>query len=114
MRLDLAVTNLVLNAIKYGAGKQVEIAIAADAAGARLRVVDRGIGVAPEDRRRIFEAFERAAGERTHGFGLGLWITRQAIEALGGTIELTSVVGEGSTFTVTLPRVAPRHDRGAA
>jgi signal transduction histidine kinase len=104
MRVDLAVTNLVLNAIKYGAGKPVQIAIAADADVTRVRVVDQGIGVAPEDRRRIFEAFERATTSSTQGFGLGLWIARQGIEALGGSLEMESTVGEGSTFTLTLPR----------
>jgi signal transduction histidine kinase len=82
----------------------VQIVIAADAPIHHAHARDLGVGVAPEDRRRIFEAFERATTSTTQGFGLGLWIARQGIEALGGSLELESAAGEGSTFTLTLPR----------
>jgi hypothetical protein len=66
---------------------------------------DHGIGLAPEDQERIFQRFERAVSARHYGgFGLGLWITRQVVEAMGGSIRVDSQLGHGSTFTVELPR----------
>jgi signal transduction histidine kinase len=68
-------------------------------------VKDGGIGIASEDLSRLFNRFERAVSERNYGgFGLGLWITRQIVEAMGGRIQVTSQLGTGSTFTVELPR----------
>lgn len=105
MRLDQVVTNLVSNAIKYGQGKPVHVTLTGDGTQARLAVRDFGIGIAPEHRERIFERFERAASSRHYGgLGLGLWIVRQVVTALGGEIEVVSRVGEGSTFVVTLPQ----------
>lgn len=107
-RLDQVITNLVSNAIKYGAGKPIDVAIVADATHVELRIRDRGMGIAPEDRERIFERFERAVSLRHYGgLGLGLWITRQIVEVHGGTIAVESVPGEGSTFVVRLPRQRP-------
>ena len=64
----------------------------------------RGAGIDPADHQRIFERFERAvAATRRGGFGLGLWITSQIVEAHGGTIRVESVPGGGSTFIVELP-----------
>lgn len=104
LRLDQVVTNLIANAIKYGRGKPVEVAVAAEAADAVLRVVDRGIGIDAEQQQRIFLRFERAAEARKYGgFGLGLWIARRIVDASGGTIAVTSAPGEGATFTVRLP-----------
>jgi signal transduction histidine kinase len=65
---------------------------------------DHGIGIAVEDRERVFRRFERAVSERNYaGLGLGLWITRELVSAHGGTITVASEVGHGSTFTVRLP-----------
>ena len=70
-----------------------------------LGIRDYGIGIAPADQSRVFGQFERAVSRRRFGgFGLGLWITRRVVEAHGGTISLTSKPGQGSTFTVELPR----------
>ncbi|MFN8476156.1 MAG: ATP-binding protein [Anaerolineae bacterium] len=103
-RLDQVVTNLLTNAIKYGAGKPIDISIDADADCALLTVEDRGIGIAPDQLPRIFDRFERAVTARTYGgIGLGLYITRQIVEAHGGRIEVASAVDQGSTFTVILP-----------
>lgn len=109
MRLEQVVSNLVTNAMKYGAGKPIEVTLAGDDKRATLRVRDHGIGIAPEDRDRIFERFERAVSVRHYGgFGIGLWIVREIVQALGGTIQVDSTPGEGSTFTVTLPFQPPR------
>jgi signal transduction histidine kinase len=105
LRLEQVISNLLSNAAKYGAGHPVEVAVEADGERARLREKDGGIGIAPEDQARIFERFERASGVgHIHGLGLGLWITRQIVEAHGGSIRVESAVGQGSTFVVELPR----------
>jgi signal transduction histidine kinase len=103
-RLDQVITNLIGNALKYAAGTPVRVRVSSGAGRAVLEVADGGIGIAEDDQRRIFERFERAAPHKAYGgLGLGLWITRQIVVALGGTIRLDSRVGEGSTFTVELP-----------
>jgi PAS domain S-box-containing protein len=105
LRLDQVITNLLSNAIKYGNGKPIEMALAADGPAVRVTVRDHGIGIAPDHQARIFQRFERAVSERQYGgFGLGLWICRQIVNALRGEIAVASTPGEGSTFTVTLPR----------
>jgi signal transduction histidine kinase len=68
-------------------------------------VRDYGIGIDPDDQARIFERFERAVSSRHFGgFGLGLWLSRQIIEAHHGSIQVQSEPGKGSTFEVKLPR----------
>ncbi|MBL8269907.1 sensor histidine kinase [Steroidobacter sp.] len=97
--------NLVSNAIRYGDGKPVKIELTSEIAEVLLRVVDHGIGVAPEDRERIFQRFERAGGmPRSGGFGIGLWLSSKLVRAQSGTLELHSEMALGSTFTVRLPR----------
>ncbi|AKJ08182.1 PAS domain S-box-containing protein [Archangium gephyra] len=106
LRLDQVVTNLLTNALKYGAGKPVELSVTTQAGHAVLLVHDQGIGIEPGNLSRIFERFERAVSERHYGgLGLGLYITRTIVQALGGTIEARSTPGEGSTFSVSLPGV---------
>jgi PAS domain S-box-containing protein len=103
-RLDQVVTNLLVNAIKYGRGNPVEVALAQRDGHAVLEVTDHGIGIPEEAHERIFQRFERAAGSSDHaGIGLGLWITREIVAASGGRIDVRSQPGQGSTFTVTLP-----------
>lgn len=103
-RIDQVVTNLITNAVKYGGGKPIQIVVEEIAGEARLIVADQGMGIAPEHHSRIFERFERAVEGRTiSGLGLGLYITRQIIEAHGGTIRVESEVGKGATFIVSLP-----------
>jgi signal transduction histidine kinase len=107
LRLEQVVTNLLSNALKYGAGKPVHLCVEADAEHARLVVRDEGIGISPESLPRLFGRFERAVSERHYGgLGLGLYITRQIVEALGGTVGVRSTPGAGATFTVELPRRA--------
>jgi signal transduction histidine kinase len=95
---------LVANAVKFGAGKPVEVVAEAYGASAHLVVSDHGIGIPPDDQRRIFERFERAVPTKHYGgFGLGLWIVRNIVEAHGGEISVSSEPGRGSRFEVTLP-----------
>ncbi|MFL5358602.1 GAF domain-containing protein [Archangium sp.] len=104
-RLEQVVVNLVANAVKYGQGKPIELTVEAEGEWARLTVRDEGIGIAPEHLERVFGRFERAVSERHYGgFGLGLWIAREVIEAMGGRITVSSQLGVGSTFRVELPR----------
>jgi signal transduction histidine kinase len=108
MRLEQIATNLLTNAIKYGERGPIEVRLE-QVAGvrARLTVRDHGIGIAPEHLERIFGRFERAVSVRHFGgFGLGLWIVRQVVDALGGTIRVDSAPGAGATFTVELPLAA--------
>ncbi|MFP2956362.1 sensor histidine kinase [Myxococcus sp. 1LA] len=106
-RLDQVVVNLLTNAAKYGAGKPIRVALDADAEHARITVRDEGIGIAPEALPRLFGKFERAVSGRHYGgLGLGLFICRQIVEALGGHVSVESVPMAGSLFTVVLPRVA--------
>ena len=98
------VANLLSNAIKFGAGKPIEIIVGNDRGQAAIRVRDHGIGICPEDKNKVFRRFERALAARDYGgFGLGLWICRNIVDASGGTIEVESGPQRGSTFTVRLP-----------
>jgi signal transduction histidine kinase len=113
LRLEQVVTNLLTNALKFGAGCPVSLRVEEDAGWARLTVRDEGIGMDEGVRARIFERFERGVSERHYGgLGLGLFITHQVVEALGGRILVESAPGRGSTFTVELPCVPPEGDGG--
>jgi signal transduction histidine kinase len=104
MRIEQVVENLVSNAIKYGAGRPVDVVIEGNGVYGRLSVRDQGIGIALEEQARIFERFARASALRNYaGFGLGLWIVRQIVDAHGGTITVHSQPGEGASFTVDIP-----------
>jgi PAS domain S-box-containing protein len=107
-RLEQVITNLLTNAVKFGAHQPIVIDIeAAEGDCVRLRVTDHGIGIPPHDQTRIFEPFQRAVSDRHYGgFGLGLWIVRQLVEAHGGTISVRSEPGS-TTFTVELPKSGP-------
>jgi signal transduction histidine kinase len=104
LRVSQVVTNLLANAVKYGAGKPVEIEFGPRGGGARLVVRDHGIGIEPADQPQIFERFERAVSSRNYGgLGLGLYIVKRIVEAHGGSISVESKPGEGSAFVVELP-----------
>jgi len=105
LRIEQIVSNLLSNAMKYGRGKPIEVSLTSNEHAARLSVRDWGIGIPVEEQARIFERFERAVSARIYtGFGLGLWIVRQIVDAMGGSIHVQSQPGRGSLFTVTIPR----------
>jgi PAS domain S-box-containing protein len=105
LRLDLIVTNLLTNALRYGEKRPVRARVEADGTRARVIVVDEGMGIRPEDQERIFERYVRAVPSRQFGgLGVGLWLARQIAEAHGGSLRVVSVPGAGSTFTLELPQ----------
>jgi signal transduction histidine kinase len=107
-RIEQVVTNLVTNALRYGQGCPIRIALRQDGGDAVISVRDQGMGIAPEDRERIFGQFERAqSAERIAGLGLGLYITREIVLAHGGAIRVESEPGRGSEFIVRLPLEGP-------
>jgi PAS domain S-box-containing protein len=105
MRIEQVITNLLTNAIRYGNHQPISVRIASTFEQVRIEVQDRGIGIAPEARDRIFNRFERAIdANEVSGLGLGLFITRQIVQAHHGKIWVESQLGKGSTFIVELPR----------
>jgi signal transduction histidine kinase len=114
-RVDQVISNLVANAIKYGEGKPIEIAVETTSDRAVLAVRDNGVGIALGDHERIFGRFERAVSSRNYGgIGVGLWTVKQIVDALAGTITVDSQPGMGATFTVALPRAATSARFGAS
>ena len=103
MRIDQVVTNLMLNALKYGRGRPIKVAAGEHGPLVKLEVSDQGIGVSDEDVQRIWGKFERAVPAHYGGLGLGLFIARQIVEAHQGQVDVESVPGVGSTFRVMLP-----------
>jgi len=103
------VGNLLTNAVKYSPdGGRVALELARHDGAVVLRVRDQGIGVLPEDREALFEAFHRGANVgKIPGSGLGLAITQKAVELHGGRIAVESAAGAGTTFEVTLPSTPP-------
>jgi len=113
MRIEQIVTNLVGNAIKYGAGQPIQVEVATADDRARVIVQDRGIGIARELQPRLFQRFERLVGhDGPGGLGLGLWITRRLVEAMGGSIAVESELGRGARFVVELPRGTASNEVG--
>jgi len=109
LRLDQVLSNLIANALKYGAGNPIELEAAATEHTAALTVRDHGIGIPLEKQGIIFSRFERAVPDREYGgFGLGLWIVREIAVAMGGEVSVTSRPGKGATFFFVLPRCSPR------
>ena len=105
-RLYQVASNLVSNAIKYTQpGGLVTIRLRADGEQVRLEVRDTGPGISPEAQARIFERFYRApsVAAEDRGTGLGLAIVKSIVEQHGGRVWVTSAVGQGSTFSVSLP-----------
>ena len=105
LRLDQVITNLLTNAIRYGNRKSVKVFIRSDANNVTLTVEDKGIGIADDAKEKIFERFERAINaNEVSGLGLGLFITKQIVNAHGGKVSVESKLGEGSSFIVERPK----------
>lgn len=107
-RIDQALTNLLSNALKYGAGRPIDVVLVNHGERVLMTVRDEGIGIAPEDRERVLGRFERAVSSSHYGgLGLGLYITNEIVRAHGGSIHIESKPGHGATFSVWLPRQGP-------
>ncbi len=107
-RLERIFTNLLSNALKYSApGTPVLVRVVAQDAEVMVSITDQGRGIPPDDVTQLFQRYYRAKGEqRAKGIGLGLYITKQLVEAHNGHIRVESEVGKGSTFVFTLPVAA--------
>jgi PAS domain S-box-containing protein len=105
VRIREVIVQLLHNALKYGGGGPVDVALEDRPTEVTLRVSDGGIGIESADHERIFDAYERAVPiQHFPGLGLGLYVSRRIVEAHGGTLGVASQLGQGATFLVTLPR----------
>ena len=103
-RIDQVITNLISNALKYGAGRPIEVSVRVEASQAVVVVRDHGIGIRKDEQSKIFGPFAHVVAAKHHaGLGLGLWIAQQFVQASGGRIKVNSRPEQGSTFTVELP-----------
>jgi two-component system, OmpR family, sensor kinase len=111
LALEQALGNLMSNAIKFGAGSPVLITAEDTGAGVvKIQVADRGPGISMNDQEMMLNDFPEVMlniDPRKAGFGGGLWLARNLIEAHGGYLEVYSAAGSGSTFTTYLPRTSP-------
>jgi signal transduction histidine kinase len=105
VRIEQVAQNLLSNAVKYSADSiDIEIRVSQPTSSATISVADRGVGVAPSDRDRLFQPFVRGENvDQIGGIGLGLSVTRKIVEGHRGRIEVLSSPGAGSTFVVHLP-----------
>jgi signal transduction histidine kinase len=109
-RVSEIFTNLIDNAIKYSRTGTIAITHLVEPAAVTTIVADTGIGMTPDEQGRLFQRFYRARNDDTKeiaGTGLGLWIIKQYIEHMGGTIQVESEKGKGTRFLVNLPRATP-------
>ena len=108
--LEQILTNLLDNAVKYSEpGGEIEVRVEGGEDRVRVVVRDSGIGIPEDDLTRIFERFYRVDKARSRalgGTGLGLSIVKHLVQSLGGEISVESRLGEGSTFSFSLPREA--------
>ncbi|RKS27625.1 signal transduction histidine kinase [Pseudomonas sp. WPR_5_2] len=103
-RIEQVISNLLTNALRYGAKSPITVKVYSDNGEARVEVRDFGIGISEENQQRIFQQFERvSAKQAVAGLGLGLFISEQIVTAHGGTITVESRIGEGALFRVCLP-----------
>ncbi len=110
-RLEQVVVNLLTNAAKYtDPGGHVWLTVTQERDDAVVRVRDTGVGIAPEVLPRIFDLFtqaERSLDRAQGGLGIGLALVQRLVELHGGTVTVTSTLGQGSEFVVRLPVVSP-------
>jgi len=103
-RIEQVISNLLTNALRYGAKSAVSVKVYSEGSWALVDVRDQGIGISEENQQRIFQQFERiSARHAVGGLGLGLFISEQIVTAHGGTITVQSRIGEGALFRVCLP-----------
>lgn len=104
-RLEQVVANLLSNAIEAGGGKPIEVSVDSDASVARVRVRDHGTTLTEERKAQMFSLADRAVSTRHYGgAGLGLFLVLRIVDALSGKIDVETHPGDGTSFTVTLPR----------
>ena len=112
--LTTILQNLIVNAIKYkreaDVAHQVSVEIVPKGNGIQLKVKDNGEGIKPEIQPKVFNMFYRG-NKRSKGTGLGLYIVRQGTDKLGGTLQLKSKHGEGTTFVLAIPSWTHRADQ---
>jgi signal transduction histidine kinase len=114
-RIAQVVTNLLTNAMRYGAGQPIAVTVTTAPDLAQITVRDRGRGVASENHERIFRKFERAVSTNdVSGLGLGLYIVRQILDSHRGSIRVESELGQGACFIVDLPLEPPAARRTEA
>jgi signal transduction histidine kinase len=105
LRMEQVLVNILSNATKYAKGKPVEIRTGKSRDRIWFSVQDHGLGLTEEERAKIFDRFERLSPPKgTSGLGLGLYITRQIVNAHQGKIEVKSAPGQGALFTVEIPK----------
>ncbi|MFU2326020.1 ATP-binding protein [Pseudomonas sp. NFX98] len=103
-RIEQVISNLLTNALRYGAKSPINVKVYSENGEARVEVRDFGIGISEENQQRIFQQFERVSAKHAvAGLGLGLFISEQIVTAHGGTITVDSRIGEGALFRVCLP-----------
>ena len=104
----MALGNIIDNASKYSrSGTTIDVALEQQGHNVIITVKDHGVGIAPEDMRQLFKKFQRLQSDiapRVPGSGLGLFWTKKIVELHGGDIRVTSKVGQGSAFEITLPQ----------
>jgi two-component system sensor histidine kinase KdpD len=106
--LERAVANLLENGLTHAAGTDLRIEAATVAGRVDIRVIDRGPGIPPEDRQRVFAPFQRLGdGEDRVGVGLGLAVARGFVEAIGGELDIEDTPGGGTTMVIRIPEVEP-------
>jgi signal transduction histidine kinase len=103
-RIEQVISNLLTNALRYGAKSPITVKVYSEGDQARVEVRDLGIGISEENQKRIFQQFERVSAKHAvAGLGLGLFISEQIVTAHGGSITVESRIGEGALFRVCLP-----------
>ena len=114
LAVEQILDNLISNAVKYGGGRPIFLTLAAADECAIVEVRDHGSGISATDQARIFDRFERAVaqGSAIGGFGVGLWVVGQLVDAMNATISVDSRLGEGTTFTLRFPcKMETNNDR---
>jgi len=108
-KLEQVIVNLLTNSIKYGQSKPIKIQAMSRDDGVRICIQDYGIGIDFEAQKKIFDLFERAPSAKKYGgMGLGLYVVSNIVRKHGGTIQVESKLGQGTTFTLDLPKKEKR------